>query len=40
MLRRNLLNLSGVAAATTLLAACSDSDDYRARLSKLCKVRL
>ena len=28
MLRRNLLILSGVAAATTLLAACSDSDDH------------
>ena len=27
MLRRNLLILSGVAAATTLLAACSDSVD-------------
>lgn len=28
MLRRNLLVLTGVAAATTLLAACSDSDDH------------
>ena len=28
MLRRNLLILSGVAVATTLLAACSDSDDH------------
>lgn len=28
MLRRNLLILTGVAAATTLLAACGDSDEH------------
>ena len=28
MLRRNLLILTGIAAATTLLAACSDSDEH------------
>ncbi len=34
MLRRNLLILTGVAAATTLLAACGDSDDHVAAPAK------
>ena len=34
MLRRNLLILTGVAAATTLLTACGDSDDHVAAPAK------
>ena len=34
MLRRNLLILTGVAAATTLLAACGDSDEHVAAPAK------